>query len=391
MNKLLKEDLEKLRISGYNSLNEEKFNELILLLNKRYEQKQSNLERFLNSILDEIPCTVSLISSDLKYKWVNKLLADQMGRDKEDFIGESLGLITKDDKFTLFTKELFKSSNLRMEKIIHVEVKNYNKFFYVIGKKNKDGDLATIIGMDVTELKRLEEEHKFDSQMRQLGEMTSQIVHEINNPLSAIAMLNEQSSFLINDDEDFEEVELIYNKLLGNSNKIKSMISTISLIIEGTKLMSKKDSSIKKERIEIEKLINQVKIIAEAKAKRFNVNITYENKSNLKYMEGNFVNLMQVFLNLISNSIDAIESKDKKWIKVVLKNIDDKLTVEFIDSGFGIEEKIAKNMFKPFFSSKPIGKGNGIGLDLCKKIISDHDGEIFLDTSRKNTTFVLKF
>ena len=392
MHDLLKKDLKKMGISDFNSLTKERFEELISLLNSKYEEKDKSVEYFLNSILDYIPCTISVITKDLKYKWVNELLASQIGKSKEEFIGSSMGEITKDNQFSLFTKSLFNSKSKRMEKIIHVEISNYNKFFYVIGKKSDDNSMATIIGLDVTELKVLEEEAKFQSQMSQLGEVTSQIVHEINNPLSAISMLNDQVKYLSEDLNSEEDLGYVSEKLLRNTERVSSMINTITLIIEGTKLMSKKDSSNKKEEIDVEKLLSQVKLIAEAKATKYNVEVLYDNQlSNNKKIQGNFVNLMQVFLNLISNSIDAVERNKEKWVKVLLKEgSTSSIHVEIVDSGNGIDSDIAKNMFKPFYSSKPLGKGNGIGLDLCRKIVDDHQGELFLEQDRKNTTFILK-
>ena len=319
------------------------------------------------------------------------MLADQVGREKESFVGESLGQITKDNKFSLFVDKLFKSKKKKVEELLHVEVKNYNKFFYVIGKKNKCGDTATIIGLDVTELKQLEEEQKFDSQLRTLGEITSHIVHEISNPLSAIAMMNDQNMFTVEDLDDTDDYEELREKIIKNHDRIKQMIRTISLIIDGTKKMSKKDNSKEKVDILLLDLISQVKLISSVKAKKNKIDVEFINNcSEDRKVKGNFVNLLQVFVNLISNSIDAIEEKEDKWIKLVLSDKDERLKVEVVDSGTGIEESIAENMFNPFFSSKPIGKGNGIGLDVCKKIVEEHEGKIYLDQGKTNTTFTVE-
>lgn len=399
MNNHLSKILRDLNITDYNSLSEEKFNKLISIIDKDYDnQKQLLYGNFLESILDEIPCTISVVTSELKYKWVNKLLAKQIGRNKEDFIGEGLGEITKDNKFALFSQNLFKTKENRLEELIHVEIENYNKFFYVIGKKNKDNTLATIIGLDITELKKLEEENKFNSQLKTLGEVASHIVHEINNPLSAISMINEHDNYLHNDLRDVDEVEEseeaveILDKLDGNYIKVKDTIKTISLIIEGTKEMAKKDNSNKHEDVLVSKIFNQVKIISGVKANKVGAKLQFENNcSEDATIRGNYVNLLQVFINLISNSIDAVEDLEEKWVKIKSKkSSDNKIEFEIVDSGKGIPKDIADKMFNAFYSSKPIGKGNGIGLDLCKKIVEQHKGSLSLDPSRKNTTFLLK-
>lgn len=99
--------------------------------------------------------------------------------------------------------------------------------------------------------------------------------------------------------------------------------------------------------------------------------------------------ISQVLLNLLNNSIDAIENLDKRWIKI--KSIVDAGHVEIsvTDSGGRIPAENQDKLMQPFFTTKAIGKGTGLGLSVSRGIILSHGGQFFLDTNCMNTRFVI--
>lgn len=344
---------------------------------------------FFQSLIDEIPCTISFVNKDLTYIGVNNMLANQMGKNKEDFIGQELGEMTNDNKFNVFAKKLFEIQNDSLEDTLSVDMNGYKRFFYVIGKKYAKNNKATIIGLDITEMKKLEAEHNFNSQLVTLGEVNSQIMHEINNPLAVISMSASSLGFILDDyldkDISFDEAETKIRKI---QNQVVKMVQTISLIIDGTKKMAtKNDNEVKS--INLKQVVDQAKLIGGFKAQKKDVCIESFVKEDI-IIDGNYINLMQVFINLISNSCDAVEHLSEKWIKISNKDIGDFVELSFIDSGNGISKDIGEKIFDSFYSSKPIGEGNGIGLNLSRKIIESHNGKLEIDYNNKNTTFTVK-
>ena len=85
--------------------------------------------------------------------------------------------------------------------------------------------------------------------------------------------------------------------------------------------------------------------------------------------------MSQVPLNLLNNSIDAIENSEKKWIHLSVQELGFKSQFTIIDSGKGISADLQAKTFSPFFSTKKIEKGTGLGLSSCKKIAESHDDE----------------
>jgi signal transduction histidine kinase len=105
----------------------------------------------------------------------------------------------------------------------------------------------------------------------------------------------------------------------------------------------------------------------------------------------NVTEIFQVFVNLMANAIDAIEKLDERWVKIFVQPENGLIKIIFVDSGSGLPESIKKNLFRAFYTTKGLGKGTGLGLALCKKIIESHGGAIHVDSNQPNTTFVLTF
>ena len=95
---------------------------------------------------------------------------------------------------------------------------------------------------------------------------------------------------------------------------------------------------------------------------------------------------------LIKNALYEIEKQnhDGKFIRVEAIKNNDFIKVMVTDSGKGIGPETVSQIFNPFYTTKPMGEGSGIGLDLCKKIIERHDGKIYVNHQIKNTQFVIE-
>jgi C4-dicarboxylate-specific signal transduction histidine kinase len=100
--------------------------------------------------------------------------------------------------------------------------------------------------------------------------------------------------------------------------------------------------------------------------------------------------ITQVLINLIGNSIDSIEKKPEPWIRIETKDLGSNIQIRITDSGLGISEKIRDKIMNPFFTTKEVGKGTGMGLSISMGIIKSHGGSFTLDTSNSNTSFVIE-
>ena len=104
----------------------------------------------------------------------------------------------------------------------------------------------------------------------------------------------------------------------------------------------------------------------------------------------NKAGLAHVFLNLITNSIDAVKEMESKWISIEAKISKNRLKIYFTDSGLGIEKNIAEKIIDPFFTTKKQGEGTGLGLSISSKYISKMNGKLYYKPDSENTQFIME-
>lgn len=213
-----------------------------------------------------------------------------------------------------------------------------------------------------------------------LGEISAGIAHEINNPLaiisSSVALLEKQK----NDPEKF--------KL--KINGIKRSIDRIVKIISGLKKFSRSSAEPNFQPIILSKLITESMVLIEGKAKKYETDIQLDISSQSMVLCDE-IEIEQVLVNLINNAIDAVKDQPEKWVKVSLHDFAEELVLQVEDSGLGISTEIEDKLFQPFFTTKPVGEGTGIGLSIVKGILDQHNASIGLNRNKANTCFEVHF
>ena len=133
-------------------------------------------------------------------------------------------------------------------------------------------------------------------------------------------------------------------------------------------------------------IIDNCLVMLSHKMDSIRVNKKYGKEAMVK---GNSGKLHQVFLNLLANSIQAIEHKGH--IVVTTENMDQDLVVTIEDDGTGMSESTLPQIFDPFFTTKEPGKGTGLGLPISKKIVCEHGGEVNVHSSEgKGSIFTVR-
>jgi len=131
-------------------------------------------------------------------------------------------------------------------------------------------------------------------------------------------------------------------------------------------------------------VIDTVAVLA-SKAKAKSVMIKLEIPGNLPKVRAFGGELNQVWANLLENALDAVEPSGQ--IVVTAKCDGPRIVVRFVDDGPGIPEEIQARIFDPFFTTKPIGQGTGLGLDISRRIVQRHDGQIEVESRPGRTEF----
>ncbi len=136
------------------------------------------------------------------------------------------------------------------------------------------------------------------------------------------------------------------------------------------------------EKVGMNLVIKDALKILSNKLKNSKVAITENYDGNLPDIKGNFANLGQVALNIILNAFQAVDSNSGKIIiSTHFDEMQNQVVFECADNGPGISESIRRDIFKPFYTTKDVGKGTGLGLYMCHEIIAKHKGSITLESA----------
>jgi len=212
-------------------------------------------------------------------------------------------------------------------------------------------------------LQRLQAQLVQSEKLVSLGQLAAGAAHEINNPLTAILGFSD----LLADDPSLPE------KARGLASKIRDQARRTKTLV-GNLLSFARQVPPERTLLDINTVVtNAVQLRAlDLRSGRTRVDLQLE--SVLPGVRGDGNQLMQVFFNIVSNAIDAMESADGGVLTVKTMRDRSNVVVLFSDTGPGIKEP--HRVFDPFYTTKPVGKGTGLGLSICFGIVQEHAGKI---------------
>ena len=268
------------------------------------------------------------------------------------------------------------------------EITRYFQFTgraFEVEKNQCVGLIGTI--SDISEMKYLEqtveserEKALVSSKLSALGDLASGMAHEINNPLTVIFGAVKKIK------KDLTEEEK--NKLILRT---ESSVNKITRIITELQRASAHQNVFDLEYVDLNNLINDSIKGFSKEFKDLEIDLRLNLPKGKVPFKAAKTLFSQVVNNLISNSVDAIKDKEIKWISVSVTQDVQGLMINISDSGDGISDEISDKIMDPFFSTKQVGSGTGLGLSTCYNIVKQHGGNLYYDKNAKNTSFVIEF
>lgn len=217
------------------------------------------------------------------------------------------------------------------------------------------------------------------TKMSALGEMAGGIAHEINTPLAAISLKAESMMFLTDLSEETKR----------GLDEIISIVERLAKIVTGLRRFSRDSDGDEKRPVSVLSIINETLVLCGQKFKNHDIEVSVDCAPDF-IVECVSEQISQVLLNLLNNSYDAIQSSPKKWVRIEAKLDGDFIRLRIVDCGLGIPKELQDKIMQPFFTTKEVGHGTGIGLSISKGIARRHGGTFEYDASASNTTFELK-
>jgi len=267
-------------------------------------------------------------------------------------------------------------------RIVHPD--GTTKYVYGTGHPvfNESGDLVEFFGtvIDITERKRAEEERErlrqaqadlaHVNRVTTMGELTASLAHEVNQPIAAaITNANTCLRWLTRDRPDLEEAREAAMRIVKDGTRAAEIVSRIRLVF--------KKGAPERELVDVNNVIREMIVLLRGEATKHHISFRTELAADLSKVLGDRVQLQQVVMNLIVNSIDAMKDVDEKR-EVVIKSQraeDAHIMVSVSDTGMGLPPQQEDQIFNAFFTTKP--HGTGMGLRICRSIVESHGGRLW--------------
>ncbi|MDQ1336295.1 MAG: Histidine kinase [Thermodesulfobacteriota bacterium] len=246
------------------------------------------------------------------------------------------------------------------------------------------------IGRDVTQQKKLQEDLIRVDRLAEIGRTASGIAHEINNPLAIIGEISGWIRTVAGDakgltPEDREEIERAVRFIQEQTRRCRSITHQLLSFV--------RDSGPSRASVDIHKLLEETVSFLNPDLKYKEILVSINLMEGPLVMDSDKQMLEQVLVNLLSNAVYAVEEKGGKGgrIDIATARVESMIEIRISDNGAGISEENQKRMFDLFFTTKPPGKGTGLGLPICQNIIRKLGGDLSFKTEAgEGTTFFVR-
>jgi two-component system sensor kinase FixL len=223
-------------------------------------------------------------------------------------------------------------------------------------------------------LQELQSELVHISRLTALGEMSSALAHELNQPLSAIAnYLNGVQRILANDpDATSQKVRDALAKAVEQALRSGDIIRRLREFVSRGETEQKAQS--------VAKLVEEASALALVGARQLGVRVGFSLDPRADYVLVDKVQIQQVLLNLIRNAVEAMGDSPRRELTVASRPVKGKMVeISIADTGPGLAPEVAERLFQPFVTTK--AQGMGVGLSICRTIVEAHGGQIWVDSN----------
>jgi len=383
---LSSEDVEILRtVSGYIAVAIENS-----LLYQEQQQRASELEllkEFNESIVESINVGLMAVDLDGRITRLNSALEEIVAADRQEVIGKNVEELFAEDFADTLHQVLGESGwhliQTRQIYKMHISTREGRSLVLNIAiaplwADSQEQTGALVIFEDVTERLRLEDQLQQREKLSSIGLLAAGVAHEVNTPLTGV------SSY----------TQMLLNMLPQNDpkhallEKVRRQADRATDIVNNLLNFSRTGSAAEFTTLDIHRVLDDTLQLLEPQLRRSQIEIVREYDEHLPPVHGNSVKLQQVFTNLILNARDSIANGQGRIVLATRNGEEDLLTVEVADNGIGIDADDVAKIYDPFFTTKGVGRGTGLGLAVTYGIVQEHSGHISVSsTPGLGTTF----
>ncbi len=337
---------------------------------REMEKALRRQEEFQRYLLESFPDLILVIDLNGRYSFVSSRIHDLRGCKPEDLLGKKV------EEEQDYSPELF-----ALYRDLTTGKKMFGSCDY--NARHRDGSWRTmrasasplfdaenkvsgaIVSVrDITVEKKLEQQIIQSERLAAMGQMIGGFAHELNNPLTSIMGMSE----LLQEGEAPEGVRRQMVVLQQQARRAAEIVQNL--------MYFSRPPAPGKSPIDLGDLVQRTLHLHAYSLRKSNITVDFL-KESVPAVSGDAHQLMQVFLNLILNSEQAMrEVRDRGTLRIRIEKQEKSVSVIFQDDGPGISPDILPNIFDPFYTTKRPGRGTGLGLSISKAILREHNGNV---------------
>ncbi|MFN6538243.1 MAG: ATP-binding protein [Nostoc sp. EkiNYC01] len=355
------------------------------------ERKLQAARDQLQTVLEAVPGIVSWVSSDLCYLGVNKHLADSFNLSPEAFVGQDIGFLANGNGFREFVQNFFAGN--QSEALYELKSINTNRSYLIVAQKYDQNRAAFLIGIDITEQKRVERELRQKTEElaeinRVKDEFVAVLSHELRTPMHN---LHGWAQLLLTEHEMDEALKIEGLETIERNARLQ--VRLIDDLLDLAR-MQKGEMNLEIEPVDLASVIRSAADTIRLSAETKGIQIQLHLDAAVSNVLGDAIRLQQVVWNLLSNAI-KFSSKNES-VEVRLEEVESQAQITVIDRGRGIEAEFIPFVFERFSqrdaSTTRSAGGLGLGLAIAFTIVELHNGNITAASAGfgKGSTFTVK-
>ncbi|HTS18802.1 MAG TPA: ATP-binding protein [Verrucomicrobiae bacterium] len=223
---------------------------------------------------------------------------------------------------------------------------------------------------EITTRKKMEQQLRQAEKLSALGQLVAGVAHELNNPL---AVVMGYAQLLVKNRSLEERIRRDLDKVLHESERAAKIVRNL--------LTFARPREPHMTMVDVNRIIVDALETREMQVQRANVEVRRRLGKDLPPTMADAGQVEQVVVNLLMNSIQALETRgDKRFVEVATEFSNNRIRITVADNGPGIPDAIMERIFDPFFTTKSPGKGTGLGLSICYSIVEEHKGRILVES-----------
>nr|MBA2339331.1 PAS domain S-box protein [Pyrinomonadaceae bacterium] len=384
---LSSEDLEILRtVSGYVAVAIE--NSLLYQEQRERAAELEVLKEFNESIVESINVGLLAVDAEGRVTRCNSALEEMLDVRRDEATGQRVEDLFKED-FSETLQQVLGTEGWRLDDVRHVYKLHtaarsgrslvLNVALAPLRRIDERAQAGTLVVLeDTTARTRLEEQLQQREKLSSIGLLAAGVAHEINTPLTGVSSYTQM---LLGMMPENDPKHALLEKIRRQSDRAAGMISNLlnfSRTGAGTEFVP----------VNINRVLEDTLQLLEPQLRQSRIEIVREFEDELPTAFANAGKLQQVFTNLILNARDA--SPDGGQVTLRTKAEEDQIKVEVADTGIGIAPENVARIYDPFFTTKGVGRGTGLGLAVSYGIVQEHAGHIAVESAPgRGTTFRL--